>query len=138
MIKPAPGGETAIEGTLAGMAERRVAQVVGQRQRLRQILVKPKRASQGTGNLGDLQRMGQARAEMIPFVKDEDLSLVCEPPERGRMDDTIAVPAKGIAGRAHRLRMEPAAAPGRSGRIRRTCDCHLNRHPETSNRPRPS
>ena len=41
--------------------------------------------------------MGQARAEMIPFVENEDLGLVCEPPERGRMDDTIAVPAKGIA-----------------------------------------
>jgi hypothetical protein len=75
VIKPAPGGETAIEGTLASMAERRVAQVVGQRQRLRQILIKPKRASQGTGNLGNLQRMGQARAEMIPFVENEDLVL---------------------------------------------------------------
>ena len=82
--------------------------------------------------------MGQARAEMIPFVEDEDLGLVCEPPERGRMDDAVAVPAKGVAGRAHRFRMEPAAAAARSGRIRRACDCHLNRHPGTPNRPRPS
>ena len=47
------------------MAERRVAEVVGQRQRLGQIFVKPERASQGAGDLGDLQRMGQPRAEMV-------------------------------------------------------------------------
>ena len=79
MIKPTPGDETAIESTLAGMAEGGMAQVVSQRQRLREILIKTKRTSQGAGNLGNLQRMGQARAEMIPFVEDEDLGLVCEP-----------------------------------------------------------
>src|SRR4029077_162024 len=98
----------------------------------------PERARQGTGDLGDLQRMGQARAKMIPLMEDEDLGLVCEAPERGRVDDAVAVAAKGVAGRAHWFRIEPAAAPARSGRIRRACDCHLNRHPETPNRPRPS
>jgi hypothetical protein len=34
--------------------------------------------------------------------------------------------------------MEAAAAAARSGRIRRACDCHLNCHPGTPNRPRPS
>ena len=63
--------------------------------------------------------MGQARAEMVALVEDEHLGLVREPPERGRMDDAVAVAAEDAAGRARRLRMQPAAALARIGRIRR-------------------
>ena len=92
------------------MAERRVAEVVRQRQRLGKILIEPERARQRAGDLGDLQRMGQPGAEMIALMEDEDLGLVCEPPEGGRVNDAVAVAAKGVARGARRLRMEPAAA----------------------------
>ncbi len=117
VVEAAAGGEAAIERALAGMAERRMAEVVGERQRLGQILVEPERASERACDLRDLERMGQAGAEMVALVEDEDLGLVGEPPEGGRMDDAVAVAAEGVAGRARRLRMEPAAAPARSGRI---------------------
>src|SRR5499427_1077337 len=46
VIEAAAGGEAAIERALAGMAERGMAEVVGKRQRLGQILVEPERASE--------------------------------------------------------------------------------------------
>ncbi len=130
VIEPSAGSEAAIEGPLAGMPERGVPQVMGQGQGLGKILIEPEGPRQRTGDLGDLQSMGQAGAKMIALVKDEDLGLVGKPPERGRMDDSVAVPAKGVARRAHRLRMEPAATPRRYAGIGRACDWSLNCHPE--------
>ena len=75
---------------------------------------------------------------MIALVEDEDLGLVGEPPERGRMDDSVTVPAKGVARRAHRLRMEPAATPRRNGGIGRACDWSLNCHPGSAPLTKPS
>src|SRR5262252_9945271 len=128
VIEAAAGGEAAIERALAGMAERGMAEVVGERQRLRQILVEPERARERAGNLRDLQRMGQTGAKMIAVVKDENLGLVREPPEGARMDDAVAIAAEDIAGRAHRLWVEPAAAPARSGRIGGARKRRFNRH----------
>jgi len=48
--------------SLPGMAERRMAKVVGQRQRLRQILVEPQGAGDGAGDLRHLDRVGQPGA----------------------------------------------------------------------------
>ena len=61
------------------MAERRVAEVVDQRQRLGQILVAAQSAGQGAGNLRDLDRMREPRAEMVALMGDENLRLVLEP-----------------------------------------------------------
>src|SRR6516164_6939339 len=85
VIEASAGGEAAIERALAGMAERGMAEVVGKRQRFRQILVEPERARERARDLRDLQRMGQTGAKMVAFVKDEDLGLVREPPEGGRI-----------------------------------------------------
>ena len=83
VIEAAAGSEAAIERTLAGVAERRVAEVVGERQRLGEVLVEPERARERAGDLGDLQRMGQPGAEVIALVEDEDLGLVGQPAEGG-------------------------------------------------------
>jgi hypothetical protein len=133
VIEAAAGGEAAIERALAGMAERGMSEVVGERQRLRQILVEPERARERARNLGDLQRMGQTGAKVIAFVKDENLGLIREPPEGARMDDAVAIAAEDVAGRAHRLRVEPAAAPARSGRIGGARNRRFNRHPGPPN-----
>ena len=92
------------------MAERRVAEVVGQRQRLGQVLVEPELAGQRAGDLGDFQRMGQPGAVVIALVEHEHLGLVLEPAEGGGMDDPVAVAPERAAGPARRLRKQPAAA----------------------------
>ena len=96
------------------MAEGRVAEVMGQRQRFGQILVEPERARERAGDLGDFQGVGQPGAVMVALMEHENLGLVREPAEGGGMDDAVAVAAEGVAGRAGRLRMEPPAAPARS------------------------
>ena len=98
--KPPTCGEAAVERALAGMAERRMAEVVGKRQRLAQILVEPERARERAGDLRDFQRMGEPGAVVVAFVEDEHLGLVGKPAERGRMDDAVAVAAEIVARRA--------------------------------------
>ena len=73
-----------IERALAGMAEGRMAEIVGKRQRLGQVLVDAKRARDRAGDLRHFEAVGEARAVMIALVIDEDLGLVVEPPEGGR------------------------------------------------------
>ena len=127
VVEAAEAGEAPIERALAGMAERRMAEVVAERERLGQILVEPERAGERAGDLGHLQRVGQPGAEMVALVEHEHLGLVGEPAERGGMDDAVAVAAEGAAGGARRLRIAPAAALRRVGRKRRAgerCDRH--------------
>jgi hypothetical protein len=54
MVEAPEPRHTGLEGVLAGMAEGRVAEIVGQGQRLRQILIEAKGAGQGAGDLADL------------------------------------------------------------------------------------
>ena len=83
-----------VERFLAGMAERRMAEVVRQRDRLGKVLVEPQRPRHRAGNLRGLERMSQPRAIVIALVIDEDLGFVFEPAERGGMDYPIAVALK--------------------------------------------
>jgi hypothetical protein len=133
VIEAARGGKAPIERALTGMTEGRMAEIVRERQRLGQILIEAERTGERASDLGDLEGVGQPSAEVIALVKDEDLSLVREPPECGRMDDAIAVAAESVPGRAHRLRMQPAAAPARSRRVGGARAGRLNRHAEPPN-----
>ena len=117
-----------IERALAGVAERRMTEVVGQRQHLGEVLVEPERARQRAGYLGDFERMGQPCAVMVALVIDEDLRLVGEAPERGRMDDAVAIAAKVVARRACRLGMQPAAGRARIGGKNCATTASLDRH----------
>ena len=101
------------------MAERRVAEIVRQRQRLGQILVERQRAGDAARDLRHFEAVGEPRAVMIALVIDEDLGLVLQAAERGRMDDAVAVALEAGAGRALGLGMEPAAALLRGGRRKR-------------------
>ncbi len=91
----------------AGMAERRVAEVVRQRDRLGQILVQRQHPRDGAGDLRHFQRMGHPRAVIIAFVLHEDLRLVLEAAERGGMDDAVAVALVTGARRAFGLGIKP-------------------------------
>ena len=119
VIEAAAGSQAVVERALAGMAERRMAEVMGERERFGEVFVEPERAGERAGDLGDFERMGEAGAEMIALVEDKDLGLVREPAECGAMDDSVTVAAERVAGGRRRLRMEPAAAPARLGRIGR-------------------
>ena len=91
MLEAAVFLHAGIQGILAGMPERRVAQVVGQRNRLHQVLVQAQVAGDRTGDLRDFDAVGQAGAEQIAFVIDEHLGLVFQAPESGRMDNAVAI-----------------------------------------------
>ena len=51
-------------------------------------------------DLRDLDRVGQARAEMVALVVDEHLRLVGEAAEGGGMDDAVAVALESRRGSA--------------------------------------
>jgi hypothetical protein len=63
--------EAAIERALAGMAERRMPEVMRQRQRFAEVLVEPERTRQRAGDLRDFERVGEPGAEVIALVEDE-------------------------------------------------------------------
>ena len=76
MIKAAIGRHQPLHRVLAGMPERRMAQIMGQRYRLGQIGVQPQNAGQSTRHLRHFDRMGQARAIVIALVLYKDLRFV--------------------------------------------------------------
>ena len=110
VVEAAESRHAVVEGVLAGVAEGGVAEVVRERERLGEILVEAEGSREGPGDLPDLDRMGQAGAEMVALVVDEDLGLVVEAAEGGRVDDAVAVALELGAGRRGRLRHKAAAA----------------------------
>ena len=86
-----------LEHVLAGMAEGRMADIVGEAERLGQILVEAERARHRPADLRDLEAVGEPDPEMVAVGRDEDLGLVPEAPERDRMDDPVAVALEGVA-----------------------------------------
>ncbi len=89
--------EQPVEHVLAGVTERRVPEIVPERDRFGEVLVQAESARGAAGDLRHLDRMSQARAEMVALVRDEDLRLVFQPAKRARVDDAIAVPDVGRA-----------------------------------------
>jgi hypothetical protein len=81
------------------VAEWRVAKIMRERQRLGEIVVEAERAGKRASDLTDLERMGKSCSKMIALVRDKNLRLVGEPPERRAMDDAVAIPLKHRARR---------------------------------------
>ena len=105
-----------VQRFLAGMAERRVAQVMRQRHRLGQIFVHRQAARQAARQLRHFQRMGQPGAVIIALMLHKDLGLVLEAAEGDGMDDAVAVAAVAGAGGAFGFRDK--SGPGcRAGRV---------------------
>jgi hypothetical protein len=107
-----------VERGLADVAERRVAQVVSERDRLGQVLVQRESARDGAGDPHGLERVGQPRAVVVALRRDEDLRLVLQPAERLGVDDPIAVPLEGRAQRRVVLRDRPPRRVGARGERR--------------------
>jgi hypothetical protein len=83
--------QACVEHVLPDVPEGRVAEVVAERDRLRQVLVEVQPAGDVARDDGRLERVGQARAVVVALGGDEDLGLVLEPSERLRVDDPVAV-----------------------------------------------
>ncbi len=58
VIEAAESGEASVERALAGMPERRMAEIVGERQRLGEVFVERAAAARGRARLGPLQAYG--------------------------------------------------------------------------------
>ena len=67
--------ERLVERLLAGMAERCVAGVVTEPDRLDEILVQPERARDDARDRGRLERVGHPRPVVVTLRVDEDLCL---------------------------------------------------------------
>jgi hypothetical protein len=96
-----------IERVLSGMAKRRMPQIVGKRNCLDKIFVKSQGTSYASCDLGDFKGVGQACAEKIAFMVNEDLRLVFKSPKCGRMHDSITIPLKLAAMRGRLVGMAP-------------------------------
>ena len=96
---PSGGGK----GTLTGVAEGGVAQVVTQGDGLGQILVEPQGPCHRPGDLRHLQRVGQPGAVMVPLGGQEHLGLVLEAAEGLGVDDPVPVPHEAGAHRVGSL-----------------------------------
>src|ERR1700722_18220794 len=103
VVEAAVLGHAGVERILAGMPEGRMAEIVAKRDPFRQIVVKRQGASERARDLRHLDRVGETGAKVVALVIDEHLRLVGETPERGRMDDAVAVALKTGPGRRRRL-----------------------------------
>ena len=117
--------EPVTDGKLARMAERRIADVVGQaggfedlagkfrRGILRQLVPAAQKiarhGAQRTPHAADLQRMAEARMDVVVTHQRMHLRLAGQTPERTGIDDTVPILQKRAAGRVQLLEIHPAA-----------------------------
>ncbi len=99
-----------IERALARVAERRVAEIVRQRQRLGQILVQRATGGQSARAIWATSSVWVRRVRiMVALVEDEHLRLVGQAAERGGVHDAVAVALERRAHRAGGLSDQPTA-----------------------------
>lgn len=117
--------EPVTDGELARMAERRIADVVGQaggfedlagklrRGILRQLVPAAQKitrhGAQRTPHAADLQRMAEARMDVVVTHQRMHLRLAGQTPERTGIDDTVPILQKRAAGRVQLLEIHTAA-----------------------------
>src|SRR5215471_10792108 len=124
MRKSPEASHLAVERFFAGMAERGVSKIMGERQGLGEILVEIKRPAYRARDLRHFEAVRQAGAVVVALVIDKDLGLVRQPAKRGRMDNPVAVALKRRAQRVLGLGMEPPAGLFRLRRIGRERSNH--------------
>src|SRR5579875_214759 len=98
------------------MAERRMAEVVGEGQCFGQILVEPERTGDRAADLGNLEAVGKSGAEEVTLVVDEYLSLILQLAESRAVDDAVAVALPRRSRRTFRFRVKPPTRSDRADR----------------------
>jgi hypothetical protein len=114
---------------LTRVSEGRMAEVVAERDRLCQVLVEPERTRHGARDARHLERVREARAEVVALGRDEDLGLVLEAPKCLRVHDAVAVALVRRPQAADVLGVRAPARVGRAGRPRRQPGVLLVQHP---------
>jgi hypothetical protein len=87
-----------LQRILTGMAERRMADIVCETQRLGEVLVQRQGPRDRPADLRDLEAVRQADAKVIAVGGHEHLGLVAQATEADRVDDPVAVALESIAG----------------------------------------
>ncbi len=77
---------------LPDVAERRVAQIMAERDGLRQLHVEPQSLAYGRGNGRYVEYVLDAGADVVVLGKEKNLGLVLQPPEGSGVDDSGLVP----------------------------------------------
>src|SRR5215213_7012908 len=95
--------EDAGEGFFPCVTEGGVAEIVAERDRLRDVLVEAESTGNGTGDLHHLQGVREACPEVITVRGNEDLGLVHKPAERLGMDNAVPIALEVVADTIGRL-----------------------------------
>ena len=104
-----------VQYMLATVAERGMAEIMAQGDGLDEVLVQPKCLAEGTGDLTDLQGMGEARTVVVSLRCDEDLRFMLEAAEGLTVDDAVTIT---LETRAYIVRLLRTVSPLR---FRREC-----------------
>ena len=107
-LEPAGGLRHLVQRRLTGVAERRVAEVVGQARRLDQVGVRAERLAELAADLGALQRVGEPGPREVALARHHDLGLRGQPAQRRRVQHPRAVPFVGRAARPLGRLLDPA------------------------------
>ena len=92
LVVPERPAEEGRQRLLAEMSERRVTQIVTERDRFGEILVQAECPRRGARDLRHLERVSEPHAVVVSLGHQEHLRLVLQPPERFRVHDPVAVP----------------------------------------------
>ena len=76
VLEAAMTPHASMKRVLPGMAEWRMAEIMGERDRLGEVLIEAQSARDRARNLRDLETVRETGTEMIAFMIDEDLRLV--------------------------------------------------------------
>ena len=114
-----PTRDERLQHALAGMTERGVAEIVAERDRLRQLLVQTQHFRDASRDLRHLERVGEARAVMIARRREEHLRLVLQAAERLAVDDAIAIALKRRTDRILGLVLQASPGVAALRRLRR-------------------
>ena len=108
-----------VDDFLAGVPERRVAEIVPESDRFGQLFVEAQHFGDRPGDLRDLERVRQARPVMIAGRREKHLCLVLEATERLAVNDAVAIALKRRSNIVLALRTQTAPRIGAFGPLRR-------------------
>ena len=87
-----PGGHQVVQRPRAGASERRLAEIVGQRDRLDQVFAQAQSTPDRAGELRHLQRVGQTIATVVLVLgQQSDERFLSQPAERTAVDHPVPV-----------------------------------------------
>ncbi len=106
----AEAAHLAVQLVFAGVRERRVPDVVTERQRLGEVLIQVQSGGNGAGDLRHLDGVRQAVAEMVRDAGRKNLHLVFQPAKGARVNDAVAIALELVAVGMRKLGIAPSAA----------------------------